>query len=235
MVEAGASALIVGRDGVALDRTANMAVSSGMAPMEPFVADLVATGSTDACVQRCIERFGQLDILVNCAGATKRGNFFNLSDEDWLDGYALKLHASVRLCRSAWPHLAARRGTVINIAGVGARTPTADFAIGASVNAALMSFGKSLAELGMAQGVRVNTINPGYIKSPRLERRLRQASTDRGVSVEDAERELLRDYGITRLGSPDDVAHLAVFMASDKGSYLQGAVVDLDGGATRGQ
>ena len=77
--------------------------------------------------------FGRLDILVCNAGAARRGNFFTLNDRDWSDGFALKFFAHVRLCRQVWPHLKKAGGSVVFISGIGARTPVADYMIGAAV------------------------------------------------------------------------------------------------------
>src|SRR5207237_5831211 len=106
------------------------------------------------------------------AGATKRGEFEDLGEEDWTDGFALKFFGAVRLARAAWPHLKQQSGSVVNIAGIGGRTPGPQFAIGGSVNAALLSFTKSLADVGIRDGVQVNAINPGAIRTARLAKRL---------------------------------------------------------------
>ena len=99
--------------------------------------------------------FGGLDLLVNCAGATKRGDFFALSHEDFLDGFALKFHGAVAMTRAAWPRLReSGAGHVVNIIGAAARTPSADFAIGGAVNSALENFTKAMADRGRAEKVR---------------------------------------------------------------------------------
>ena len=102
------------------------------------------------------------------AGATRRGEFTALTDDDFLDGFALKFFGAVRLLRAAWPWLKISRGSVVNIAGIGGRTPGAQFAIGGSVNAALLSLTKSLAATGVAQGIQVNALSPGAIRTDRL-------------------------------------------------------------------
>jgi len=81
--------------------------------------DLRETGAPTAVVKSALEAFGAIDIVVNNAGATKRGDFFELTDADWADGFALKFMGAVRLTRAAWPHLKARRGSVVNIIGAG--------------------------------------------------------------------------------------------------------------------
>src|SRR5204862_5047018 len=96
--------------------------------------DLRDAGAAAAVVDATLKHFGAIDLLVNNAGATKRGDFFELSDADWADGFSLKFFGGMRLSRAAWPHLMAARGTIVNIIGVGGRTGNADFTIGGSVN-----------------------------------------------------------------------------------------------------
>ncbi len=100
-------------------------------------------------------------MLVNSAGATRAGNFVDLPDDAWMDGYNLKLFACVRSCRLFWPMLKAAQGHVVNIGGGAARSPGADFTIGASVNAAMGNFSKGLSQLGKRDGVNVNVIHLG--------------------------------------------------------------------------
>ena len=116
-------------------------------------------------VEKTIEVLGGIDIVVNNAGATKRGDFLTLSEDDWTDGFALKFFGAVRLLRAAWPLLKQRKGSVVNIAGVGGRTPGAQFTIGGSVNAAMLSFTKAMADVGVGDGVQVNAINPGAVRT----------------------------------------------------------------------
>lgn len=231
---AGAAILLVARDADALRTTAEELTRSGAGEVETHRADLTDPQAASECVDIAVRRFGHLDVLVNCAGATKRGDFFTLTDADWADGFALKFHGCVRLCRAAWPHLASRRGSVMNIVGVSSRTPSADFTIGGSVNSALINFTKALADLGITAGVRVNAINPGYIRSDRLARRVEALVRERGASRDDIEAELLDGYGIQRFGEPAEIGKLAVFLASDHASYIHGATIDIDGGASRG-
>lgn len=233
--KAGADLVIVSRDRGALDAArVSIGESTGRSVL-CVAADLARRGAAEECVQEAVRHYGRVDILVNCAGATKRGNFFELDDQDWEDGYALKLHGAVRMCRAAWQHLVEAKGVVINIAGVSMRTPTKDFTIGASVNSALATFSKSLADLGIDQGVRVNVINPGYIASERLDRRVDALIETSGKDRNEIYDDLLAGYGVPRFGTPIEIGQLAVFLASDRASYIHGIAVDVDGGASRGQ
>jgi 3-oxoacyl-[acyl-carrier protein] reductase len=183
--------------------------------------------------EKTIETLGKIDIVVNNAGATKRGEFLSLTENDWMDGYALKFFGMVRLLRAAWPELKMHKGSVVNIAGVGGRTPGTQFTIGGSVNAAMLSFTKAMADVGVADGVQVNAINPGAVRTARLVTRLQTISKQHGISEADAEARMVADSGITKIGEPEDVANLVAFMVSPANRYMHGALVDLDGGTTK--
>lgn len=231
---AGAKLVIVGRDAEALAQTAAEAKAAGAPDVHAHQSDLTAPKAAAASVAAALQQYGRLDVLVNCAGDTKRGDFFALSDADWADGFALKFHGCVRLCREAWPHLVESKGAIINIVGIGSRTPSQDFTIGGSVNSALLNFTKALADRGIRDGVRVNAVNPGYFQTERLARRVQARISETGAAEAEVEAELLAGLKIRRFGQADEVAKLSVFLASEHATYVQGATIDIDGGATRG-
>jgi NAD(P)-dependent dehydrogenase (short-subunit alcohol dehydrogenase family) len=203
----------------------------GMATL--VAGDLRDPGIPAALVKAALDAHGAIDIVVNNAGATKRGDFFELTDSDWADGFALKLLGAVRLTRAAWPHLKARRGSVLNIIGAGGRTPGAEFTIGGSVNGACLSFTKAVADIGIRDGVQVNAINPGRIKTDRFQQTLAAEAVHHRGDLNAALQAIVRKSNIVRLGEPVDVANLAAFMVSPQSRYLQGSLIDLDGGQTK--
>jgi len=195
--------------------------------------DLRTPDAAAAVVDATVKRFGQIDLLVNNAGATKRGDFFELTDADWADGFSLKFFGGMRLSRAAWVHLSARKGTIVNIIGVGGRTGNADFTIGGSVNAAGRLLTKALADRGVKDGVRVNAINPGFIKTERLTLRVKSFAEEHHLPMDTAEAQLAKASGVARFGEPSEVAAAVAFLASPVCAYCHGALLDIDGGQTR--
>ncbi len=210
------------------------AVASSL-PNEALVQaiDLREPESANRIVAAAIESFGRLDLLVNNAGATKRGDFLALTDEEWIDGFALKFYGAKRLSRAAWIHLQASQGAIVNIIGIGGRTGSAEFTIGGAVNAALMNLTKALADRGIQEGVRVNAINPGSIATERLQTRLRKYAQANRIDFEEAMRQMPQALKIARFGEPAEIARAVAFLASPQAAYIQGSILDVDGGTTR--
>lgn len=232
LAKEGALVILCARDEKALDQAVKEIVDEGgLATSIPL--DLRVPENPARLVDFAAEVDQGIDIVVNNAGATKRDAFLQLTDNDWLDGFALKFFGAVRLTRAAWPHLKASRGSVINISGTGGRTPGAEFAIGGSVNAAMQSFTKAMAELGIADGVQVNVINPGSIRTGRLQKRLEALAAENGTDLAAAERKMIAATKTTRIGEPEDIAALVAFIAGPEGRFLQGSMIDMDGGATK--
>jgi 3-oxoacyl-[acyl-carrier protein] reductase len=198
-----------------------------------FAGDLRDPATPAAAVADAVARFGRLDLLVNSAGATRRGDFLALTDEDWADSTAGKFLAAVRLTRAAWPHLQATQGSVVHIAGAGGKVASADFTIGGSINAALMNLTKALADRGVRDGVRVNCINPGSIRTDRLTGRIATVMQERGLDEAAAATALAEATGVARFGEPGEIASVVAFLASAEASYIQGAILDVDGGWIR--
>ena len=202
-------------------------------PSLPLSIDLRHADSASRIVDATLKKFGVLDLVVNNAGATKRGDFLTLTDDEWTDGFALKFYGAMRLSRAAWTHLMQSRGSIINIIGVGGRTGSAEFAIGGAVNAALMNLTKVLADRGIKDGVRVNAINPGSIATERLQTRIKAFAAEQNIPVEEAKIQMAKKLGVARFGEPEEIARAVAFLASQQAAYIHGAILDVDGGATR--
>jgi 3-oxoacyl-[acyl-carrier protein] reductase len=224
-------------------------VSSSEANLAVAAAAIEASGSTrpficaadlrlpEGCQQvfdSVVERFGRCDILVNSAGATRAGAFIEQTEEDWQDGFALKFFGCMRLCRLFWPLLQEAGGHVVNVVGGAARSPDPEFLVGGAVNAAMANFTKGLAGLGKRDGINVNAIYPGLTETERVEQLFRQRGEATGMTPEEVRDGIVAKEGLRRLGRPEDVAALALFLCSERSRHIQGTAIAVDGGATPG-
>jgi len=232
--KAGAQTVIVSSSETNLAAASKtVAAAGGPAP----VAIAVNLKTLDGCQQvlkHVEDKFKRCDILVNSAGATKAGNFVDLPDDAWMDGYALKFFGCVRMCRLFWPLLKTAQGHVVNIIGGAARTPGADFTIGGSVNAAMGNFSKSLSQIGKRDGVNVNAIHPGATDTERFGELLDQRSRASGKSIDELRKEATAKDGIRRIGKPEDISALTLFLCSERARHIQGTAIAVDGGSTAG-
>jgi 3-oxoacyl-[acyl-carrier protein] reductase len=196
--------------------------------------DLRTLAACEALLQRVKERFARCDVLVNNAGATRAGNYLDIPDDAWIDGFALKYFGAVRLSRLFWPLLKASKGSVVNIVGGAARTPEPEFLMGSSVNAAVAAFSKGLSKLGNRDDVNVNVIHPGNTDTERQNELRRQRAAASGRTPEALRDEALAKSGVRRLGRVEDVAALTLFLCSERARHIQGTAIAVDGGATPG-
>jgi 3-oxoacyl-[acyl-carrier protein] reductase len=225
----GCDLMLTGRDLLALEEVAKAIRAKGCRAAIS-VLDLREPGAPKALVEAVQREFGHLDILINNAGTTRRGDFFALTEADWEEGYALKFFAHVRLSRVAWPLLKERRGSLVAIGGTSGRKPEKQFTIGSSVNAAVAAFTKCLADLGKDDHVQVNCIHPSLVETERQWKRIR-AEVERTGEPEDKVRErFCRAIGLMRYGTVEDVADLVTFIVSSRDTFLLVATIDLDGG-----
>ncbi len=200
----------------------------------PVTADLSRAEDIQHWTRATIERFGGIDALINNAGAAQGGPFLALPDQAWLDGWQLKLFGYIRVARDVFPHLVRRGGgRIVNVIGIAGVQPMENYMIGGAANAALLNFTKALADEGAPHGILVTGVNPGGIRTERWDGMLARWGATKGVTPDAAEREIMNGVPLKRPGTPDEVANLVVFLASDLSTYITGTTIAIDGGMTR--
>ena len=229
----GAQTVLAASSQANLDAAAATIGNSGPKPLT-LAGDLKTLQACEALHAFVQEKLGRCDVLVNNAGATRGGNFLDMPDAAFHDGFALKYFACVRLCKLFWPMLKAAEGNVVNIIGGAARTPDPLFLIGGSVNSAMANFSKGLSGLGKKDGVNVNVIHPGLTETDRVTTLFQQRAQASGVTPEQIRKQSMEKDGLRRIGQPEDVAELALFLASERARHIQGAAIGVDGGQTTG-
>jgi NAD(P)-dependent dehydrogenase (short-subunit alcohol dehydrogenase family) len=229
----GAQTVLAASSQQNLDKAAAEIGNSGPRPLT-FAGDLKKLETCEGLHAFVKDKAGRCDVLVNNAGATRSGNFLELPDEAFSDGFALKYFACVRLSKLFWPMLKETEGHVVNIIGGAARTPDALFLVGGSVNSAMANFSKGLAGLGKKDGVNVNVIHPGLTETDRVITLMQQRAQANGITPDEARKQVMAKDGLRRIGQPEDVAELALFLCGERARHIQGAAISVDGGQTTG-
>lgn len=216
-----------------LRKTAAEVKAAGAEPLT-FAVDLREPKSVETIVQGTLERFGRIDALVNIAGAVPQIDLFEMTDAQWDDGVALKLHGARRLTMRAWDALKASGGAVVLISGSAALDPKPAFAAVATINAAIIALAKAFAEQGIKDGVQVNSVVPGAVMTGRRLSFLSHWAPEHGMSVEEATKQFPEKAGIARYGEPEEIAGLMAYLVSKEARWLTGASVRMDGGEIKG-
>jgi 3-oxoacyl-[acyl-carrier protein] reductase len=202
---------------------------------EPLVieADLSIAGAAEQVVTETLKTLGRIDALVNIAGAVAAVGIFDMTDEQWDAGLALKFHGARRLAIHAWDALKSAHGSIVFISGNAADNPTAGQAAVGSINAAIEVLAKAFAQQGMTDGVQVNSVSPGAIMTDRRKAIIEKAAGAANVTVPQAEQRFLEHAGITRFGRPEEIADLIAFVVSPQARWLTGTTLRMDGGEVR--
>jgi 3-oxoacyl-[acyl-carrier protein] reductase len=217
----GASVAIVARHAEVLEESAARIRSETGATVVAVAGDIRAAKDCDRIVSTAAEKLGGIDILVNNDGAPPLGSALSFDDAAWDKAVQQNLMSVVRLTRGAVPLMRQRGGgRIVNITSLSAIQPMASFGLSVATWAAVIGYAKTLSLEVAADNITVNTICPGRIATPRLARVFGGASQE----------ELTRDIPLGRLGRPEEIAGLVVYLASSLGGYVTGAALHVDGG-----
>jgi len=182
-------------------------------------------------VSRTMQRFERIDGLVNCAGATSGGDPLTLSESAWRGSFELKFFSTVRLITAVIPVMRAQqRGVIVTIGGNIGRQPNMYMLPGSAVGAALHAINKGLADATASHGIRFHILNPGPTRTERLIGYAQSLAKQNGLTLEQAEQQLVKDAPQHRIADPAEMAAMIAWMLSDRFSAATGNSVTADGG-----
>jgi 3-oxoacyl-[acyl-carrier protein] reductase len=225
--------VLAARNKVELERTAADVNAAGAQSLV-CALDLREPRSAEVLVKGTLDRFGRIDALLNIAGAVPQIDLFEMTDAQWDDGAALKLHGARRLTIQAWDALKASNGSVVLISGSAALDPKPGFAAVAVINAAIIALAKAFAEQGIKDGVQVNSVVPGAVMTGRRHSFFEKWAPAHNLTVEEAMKKFPEKAGIARFGQPEEIADLMAYIVSPTAKWMTGTSLRMDGGETKG-
>lgn len=235
LAEEGTNLVLSARDRSALEHQAkNLTGTFGVRAIT-VSADLTEGESCATVVQQALDEFGKIDILVNSAGASQGGVFWEIPDQVWHDSMELKVMGTIRMTRAVIPAMLERKyGRIVNIVGNTGMQPSPRLLPGASANAALLAITRGLGEELAPHNIVVNALNPGPTRTERWTTLMGNLAKSSGRSVADVEADFKDQIPMDRLGEPEEIGRLAAFLASDLAANMTGSSVTADGGWTKG-
>jgi len=227
----GAHVALNGRDPTRLAATAQQLRAETGGTVLEMAGDVSQADQVYGMVARAAEQLGGLDILVTNAGGPPAGTFGSVEPADYELAFRLNFMSAVHLIRAALPHLRrSQRAAILTITSVTVKQPVNNLILSNSVRMAVAGLTKSLAnELG-PQGIRVNSILPGYTRTERVQQLMEKRAQAEGITLEEAYARQAAASPLGRLGEPDEFANVAVFLCSPAAGYVHGAMIPVDGG-----
>ena len=226
---AGAQVAICGRSQENLDAAA--ALMPGCFAVAGDVSD---ADDIERIVTSVSKTFGGIDILVNNAGGPPPGLFVDLDDSDWAKAVELTLMSVVRATRLVLPHMQAQKwGRIVNISSTGVKQPVPGLTLSNSIRMAVLGWAKTLANQVGSDNILVNTVCPGFTNTDRITQIFESQSAATGKTVDEISQGLAAQIPLRRIGQPEEIANLAVFLGSEAASYITGTAIQVDGGSVQ--
>jgi NAD(P)-dependent dehydrogenase (short-subunit alcohol dehydrogenase family) len=220
----GCKVIIVSRDEARLRKAVAELAKNG--PVEGKAINLAERGAPE----RVADQFSDTDILVNNAGVVPAGDIFTVDEARWREAWDLKVFGYINLMRAMYRNMRGRGPkAIVNVMGLGGEQPQWRYVCGNAANVALMGVTNSLGGTSIDDGIRVVGVNPGAVDTERL-RGIQRARAQREFGDPERWREYLKHQPLGRAASPEEVANVVLFLASDRASWVSGTVVPVDGG-----
>jgi NAD(P)-dependent dehydrogenase (short-subunit alcohol dehydrogenase family) len=226
LAEEGVDVVLVSRTAADLEAVRAKIAGEHNVAVRYYALDLSDSRNVDTLAAECPD----VDILINNAGAIPGGNIAQIDEARWRQAWDLKVFGYINMTRRFYALMAARRsGVIVNILGAAGENPDFDYVAGSSGNASLMAFTRAMGGTAPRDNLRVVGINPGPVMTERL---ITLMKTRAEGNFGDPERwqELMRGYAFGRAAKPEEIAHMAAFLASDRSAYTTGTIITIDGG-----
>jgi 3-oxoacyl-[acyl-carrier protein] reductase len=231
----GCHLVICSRDEARINAAAEAIRQATGAKVKALVADVSSSAEAKRLVDTAVAEYGGLEIVLHNAGGPPAGETLQMTDEQWQKAFEQNLLSLTRIARAAAPEMAkAGYGRVLTIASSSIKQPIPNLALSNALRAGVWGLAKTLSRELAPQGILVNVIAPGRIDTERIAE-LDQANAQKsGKTIEDVRKASVASIPLGRLGRPEELANLVVFLASQAASYITGQAITVDGAAGNG-
>jgi NAD(P)-dependent dehydrogenase (short-subunit alcohol dehydrogenase family) len=232
LVREGASVCSISRSETWPSSPTPYSASDRTGSVVQIAADLNGSGGTTEAFERSIDVLGGVDIVVNCTGSSPAVDPIEGDDSAFLEAMSFKYMSYVRMTRLGAKHMLGQGtgGRIVNIVGAAGIQPIAVHLPGGAANAAILLFSKGFARVVAPHGIVVNCINPGPVLTPRLERLYEAIAESESITADEAREHTLRDVPRGKAAAVEEIADLALFLASPRSNNVIGAHINTDGG-----
>jgi len=228
----GCKLIVCSRDQGRIEAAAAAITKETNAEVKALVADVSSASEAKRLVDAAVSAYGGLEIVVHNAGGPPAGETLQMTDEQWQKAFEQNLLSFTRIVGAAAPEMKkAGYGRVITIASSSIKQPIPNLALSNALRAGVWGIAKTLSRELAPQGILVNVIAPGRIDTERIAELDQANATKSGKSIEDVRKASVSSIPLGRLGRPEELANLVVFLASQAGSYITGQAITVDGAA----
>jgi len=228
----GCKLIVCSRDQARIEAAAAAITKETNAEVKALVADVSSASEAKRLVDAAVSAYGGLEIVVHNAGGPPAGETLQMTDEQWQKAFEQNLLSFTRIVGAAAPEMKkAGYGRVITIASSSIKQPIPNLALSNALRAGVWGIAKTLSRELAPQGILVNVIAPGRIDTERIAELEQANATKSGKSIEDVRKASVGSIPLGRLGRPEELANLVVFLASQAGSYITGQAITVDGAA----
>lgn len=234
LAKEGVKLTICARDEKTLIETANSIISETSVDVIPVVCDVSKTDEIKNVVWETYSKYGRVDIMINNAGGPPTGGFQDFSLEDWQKAVELNLYSTITFSNEVIPYMKEQNwGRIVNITSYAVKQPVEGLILSNTVRAGIIGLAKTISNEFGRYNILVNNICPGPIFTDRITFLANDRAEKQGKSFDEVIAEMGANVPVGRIGKPEELANLAVFLSSERASFITGTTIQVDGGLTK--
>ncbi len=231
LAKEGAKLVIFSKNKENIERAAEKIEETSKTKVEPVVANLYDSKTMYNVIEKAVDKFGTVHIIVTNAAPPPPGYADEIGEEEWVKQFRQIFLSAIKLVSLGLPYMIQQNwGRIINILSITVKQPIDNLTISNSLRLALAGFSKSLTLQIKGKNITINNVAPGYIMTDRVRELIRIQAEKNGRSMKETAKEISRNIPLGRIGEPEEFGNLIAFLASEKASYINGATITIDGG-----